>query len=78
MSPVVDGCSVVGPLDPVLVESVAAEGSPLVVSLLPTCVVSVDVVVGSPDEALPSPVCLVPAVELVVLVDPDSARKPSV
>lgn len=64
MSPVEDGWSVVGPP---------------VESLLPAGVASVEVVVGRPDEVLSLPVCAVlGAVEVVVLVAPDSARKRSV
>lgn len=64
VSPVVDGWSAVGPP---------------VESLLPTAVVSVEVVVGSPDVVLSLPVfAVLGAVEVVVLVAPDSARKRSV
>lgn len=69
VSPVVEGCSVVGPLVPVSV-----------VSLLPVWVVSVvEEVVGSPVDALSLPVCLVLVlVEVSVLVAPDSAQTRSV
>lgn len=76
--PVVDGCSDVGPLDPVcaVVSVEVVEGSPPVESLLPVWVVSEDVVAGSPDEVLSLPVSLLlGAVEVVVLVAPDSAHK---
>lgn len=64
VSPVVDGCSAVGPP---------------VESLLPAGVVSVEVVVGSPDVVLSLPVCAVlGAVEAVVLVAPGSVRNRSV
>lgn len=67
VSPVVDGWSAVGPLAPVSVES-----------LLPVLVASVELVVGSPEVVLSLPVCLVlGAVELVVLVAPDSAQERS-